>query len=494
MELKKMTKEYTDENSYAIDCLAAATGTLLDPDYNARNFESMIGFEKSFQKVCSSFILFVKSMGDREQALKYASRENFLDFFTNRKNGEATTEESSVIDLLYSRIQYNKENNNADLKEPGLLTERLMAARKKINLSKTATQILNSDTFKTSPVTWSEKYFEDLQKNLNDALESENDQETGLMFADDIAKFYSDTLDKRENGEYYSFHNKVFDELITEGPTPGHGGIIGGSTGMGKSALCLNVINDCINADAPVIYFPIEMGVENTLDRLASMRTHIPFKTILKLGRQDEIQNAREILDHEILALKAHTNFAIVNDSNINMRKLEMYIKQFQAKLPGRKHCIVFIDLLLLVAEFFDEKDGSMAQMIEKAINKLDLLAKKLGVHWVGVVQLNRTVEQDKVLTEQNIDKLRPTRSSVKNSAALLERARWAITIFRKRYFADLYLDEAEAQKIEDVAEIQLMKANDEQLGRRYMNFDGPTFTMTPRLTKEEQIVEAAMA
>jgi hypothetical protein len=217
MELKKMAKEYTDENSYAIDCLAAATGTLLDPDYNARNFESMIGFEKSFQKVCSSFILFVKSMGDREQALKYASRENFLDFFTNRKNGEATTEESSVIDLLYSRIQYNKENNNADLKEPGLLTERLAAARKKINLSKTATQILNSDTFKTSPVTWSEKYFEDLQKNLNDALESENDQETGLMFADDIAKFYSDTLDKRENGEYYSFHNKVFDELITEG-------------------------------------------------------------------------------------------------------------------------------------------------------------------------------------------------------------------------------------------------------------------------------------
>ena len=57
-----------------------------------------------------------------------------------------------------------------------------------------------------------------------------------------------------------------------------------------------------------------------------------------------------------------------------------------------------------------------------------------------------------------------------------------------------MYLDEAEAQKIEDVAEIQLMKANDEQLGRRYMNFDGPTFTMTPRLTKEEQIVEAAMA
>ena len=131
-----------------------------------------------------------------------------------------------------------------------------------------------------------------------------------------------------------------------------------------------------------------------------------------------------------------------------------------------------------MIKEFYD--DGSnMAQQIERAVNKLDILAKELGFHWVGVVQLNRSVESDKVLTEQSIEKLKPTRSAIKNSSALLERARWAITVFRKRYFADLYLTEEEAERIDDVAEIQLMKANDESISRRYMRFDGPTFKMT---------------
>ena len=102
-----------------------------------------------------------------------------------------------------------------------------------------------------------------------------------------------------------------------------------------------------------------------------------------------------------------------------------------------------------------------------------------MNFHWIGVVQLNRSVESDKVHSVQAIDKLKPTRSSIKNSSALLERARWAITIFRKRYFADLYLTKEEASTIEDIAEIQLMKANDEAIGRRYMTFDGKTFKMS---------------
>mgnify|MGYP002852929576 CR=1 FL=1 len=488
-----MAKEYENELKYSVDCITAAVGTLLDDNYAAKSFEGIIGFEKEFQKVCSSFILFVKGIGDRQSALQYVTRENFNEFYLGRKNGDTfTPQEEETANWIFKRIQYNKENNNADLKEPKQLAERLGDARRKINLAKSALGLLNTNEFKSDPVTWTGKYFEDLQKSLGEAVEDDIEQDNGLLFADDIAVYYNDVLDRREGGETYSFHNKVFDELITEGPTPGHGGIIGGSTGMGKSALCLNVINDMINADAPVLYLPIEMGVENTLDRLASIRTHIPFRDILKIGKKEELANAREVINHEIQALRTHPNFAIVNDSQINMKKLEGYIKAFQAKLEGRKYCVVFIDLLLLIAEFFDKDDGSMAQMIEKAINKLDLLAKKLGVHWVGVVQLNRSVESDKVLSVQSIDKLRPTRSSVKNSAALLERARWAITVFRRKYFADLYLPPEEASTLEDIAEIQLMKANDEAIGRREMDFDGPTFTMTPRMSREESIVQAA--
>lgn len=475
---------YRSRKDFVADSIIAATGSLLDEDYKSRDFESLIGLETPEQSICCNFINFVKSI-DSQKIQQYVTKPNFIDYILHKKgnNPVLSDRENEVINVLFERIEYNKQNNNSELKEPNQLYTQLSNARKKIDLANTLNGLSENDKFSQDAITWDDEYCKELQKSLDDAISSyDEEKNNNLYFGEDLSDYYHQKVEERKNGEEYSFHNKVFDSLITEGPTPGHGGIIGGSTGMGKSALCLNVINDLINADVPVIYFPIEMGMENTIDRLAAIRTGLPFKYITKIGKQDNPINEMEYqLLKEIDSLKVHPNFAIVDDANITMKKLENYIKQFQAKLPGKKYCIVFIDLLLMIKEFYD--DGSnMAQMIERAINKLDILAKRLGVHWVGVVQLNRTIESDKVLTEQSIDKLRPTRASIKNSSALLERARWAITIFRKKYFAELYLSEEEASGIEDIAEIQLMKANDEAIGRRYMTFDAQSFKLTENL------------
>lgn len=473
--------QFNSRKDYIISCITAAVGTFLDENYAAFDFGNIIGYESLEQSTCSNFITFVNSL-PKDQIAQYATRTNFNDFLLHRKGKEdaVTDREKEIADLIYDRITYNQANNNSELKEPSLLYKQLFSARKKINLSKSLNNLSDNEKFTQDAILWDDTYCEELQKSIDDALSDySTEEDDNLYFGSDLADYYQQRIEDRKSGETYSFHNEMLDSLITEGPTPGHGGIIGGSTGMGKSALCLNIINDLINADVPAMYFPIEMGMENTLDRLAAIRTGYPFKDIVRLGktREPNTELEEDIL-HEINALRVHPNFAIVSNPNITMKKLKSYIKRFQAKLPGKKYCIVFIDLLLMIKEFYD--DGSnMAQMIERAINKLDILAKELNVHWVGVVQLNRSVESDKVVSEQAIDKLRPTRSSIKNSAALLERARWAITIFRKKYFADLYLSEEEASGIEDIAEIQLMKANDEEIGRRYMTFDGPTFKLT---------------
>lgn len=471
---------YNSRKEYLISCILAATGTYLNEDYAARDFEKIIGAETPEQAICSSFINFLKTMKS-EDVEKYASRTNFNDYLlTNRNTTTLTDRENEIANIIYERISYNKQHNNSELKDPSLLYKQLSNARKKINLAKTLNDLSDNDIFLQDAITWNDKYCEELQTSLNDAITDYSEEtDDKVYFGTDISEYYHQKIEDRKNGEVYSFHNKVLDSLVTEGPTPGHGGIIGGSTGMGKSALCLNIINDLINADVPTMYFPIEMGLENTIDRLAAIRTKYPFKDIVRIGKTQEPNNElEETVLHEIDSLKIHPNFAIIGDPNITMSKLRSYIKRFQAKLTGKKYCIVFIDLLLMIKEFYD--DGSnMAQMIERAINKLDILAKELNFHWVGVVQLNRTVESDKVLSEQSIDKLRPTRASIKNSAALLERSRWAITIFRKKYFADLYLSEEEASGIEDIAEIQLMKANDEAIGRRYLSFDAPTFSLS---------------
>jgi len=473
---------FKTRKDYIIACIQAAVGTLLDENYFVQDFENLIGHETPEQSVCTSFISYIKTSKQRETALQYTSRTNFNDYLLTRKNNEALTDrENGLIDILFSRITYNKENNNAELKDPDVLIKQLSEARKKIDLAKSLQGLSENEQFSQDPVTWSDKYCEELRNSVSDATDTyENSDENVILSGDSLSQYYEQKIEDRKNGETYSFHSPMLDALITEGPTPGHGGIIGGSTGMGKSALCLNIINDMIDADLPVMYFPIEMGVENTLDRLTSIRTGIPFKEIRNIGKKEnqDLTALEQGVKQVTAALRAHTNFAIIPDANITLKKLRNYIRKFQAKLPGRKYCVVFIDLLLMIKEFYDE-GSNMAQMIERAINKLDILAKELGIHYVGVVQLNRTIEADKVLSVQSIEKLRPTRAAIKNSSALLERARWAITVFRKKYFADLYLGESEANTVtDDIVEVQLMKANDEAISRKYMTFNGPTFKM----------------
>lgn len=469
--------QYDSRQDYVADCILAAVGTYFNEDYLTRNFEDVIGNSSIEQSVCSRFISFVKTVSNKQ----YVTQTNFYDYLQSKAISQEgiLDREQELSKLIFELLQ--NENTKSTLKDPKELFTRLLEARRKINLENSITSLKESDEFSEDAVTWSKDYFDKVQKTLESVEEDSSlDEEDEIYFGEDLTKYYQEKIENRKNGETYSFHNKIFDELVTEGPTPGHGGIIGGSTGMGKSALCLNVINDLINADVPCMYLPIEMGMENTLDRLVSIRTGYPFKEIVRIGKTQETNTEleKQIL-YEIKSLSVHPNFAIVNKANINMKTLKMYIKRFQAKLPGNKYCIVFIDLLLMIQDFYDNGTGNMATAIERAINKLDILAKELGIHWVGVVQLNRSVESDKVLSEQSINKLRPTRASIKNSAALLERARWAITVFRKKYFADLYLSEEEAAGIDDIAEIQLMKANDESISRRFATFDGPTFKIT---------------
>lgn len=466
-----------NKNEYTLDCVIASIGTLLDSNYKVYDFETVIGKETLPQDICSNFIKYVKG----SENAQYITKDNFNEYLNKNLSDErkANPNIEKFVDIIFQQISSNKERNNSGLKDPKTLYKDLSDIRIKTNLANSLHEVTETDDFNKNVLEWSNDYFNKLKGQVSELLDNNQNTDNEIYTADKIEAHYKEVLDEREKGNVYSFHNSVFDSLISEGPTPGHGGIIAGSTGMGKSTLCLNLVNDLINADIPNIYFPIEMGLDNTIDRLVSLRSEIPFKEIISYGKGENInKDLRQLIENEVHKLKAHTNFAIINDPRIDMLKLKNYIKGFQSRLPGSKYCIVIIDLLLMIREFYDD-GNNMAQMIERAINKLDILAKELGVHWIGVVQLNRSVESDKVLSIQSIDKLKPTRSSVKNSSALLERARWAITIFRKKYFADLYLSEEEASSIPDIAEIQLMKANDEQIGRKYMNFEGDTFKMT---------------
>lgn len=463
---------YKDIQEYLADCMLATVGSYLDDNYKKYNFEEAINAGLNDTKVMSAYIYFTKATD-----VPYNNESNFQNFYLEKIGRPTLTEaENRIIGLIF-QIK-NDPNVASKLKEPNLLYNNICKATERIKFKHSMDLLMSSNEYlNQDPVNWTEDYYNDLKEKAATSLNQDIGIKNNILSAKDIADYYRKVFEDRRDAKRYLFHWKPIDNIVTDGANPGHGGCIAGSTGMGKSALCANILNHMIEANVPCMYFPIEMGTENSVDRLISMRTKIPYKELVR-PEPENFNATLKIIEEEMKAFEIHKNFAICEDPSIDIQKLRTYVKQFQAGLESDdKYCVVIIDLMTMIKEFY-MTEASMAQGIEKAINMLDILAKQLNFHYIGVVQLNRTVEQDKVHSIQDIDKLKPTRTSIKNSNAILERARYMISIFRPKYFADLYLTEDEASTVRDIAEIAVLKQNNGDVGKVLMEYNGPCFLM----------------
>jgi replicative DNA helicase len=174
--------------------------------------------------------------------------------------------------------------------------------------------------------------------------------------------------------------------------------------------------------------------------------------------------------------------FRFIDEPDITLEQIHHHIREFKLAYKV-DYLIVFVDLITQVREFMDmssNKNASLPTIMEKAINKVNAIAKKENVCIVAIAQMNRDADSAKITTMQDIDKLRPTLNTIKNSAALAERSRAVLSVFRAKYYSDRYLpNDEEAREEPDVLEIQVVKQNMGRVGNigKY-NFNGPTFKL----------------
>jgi replicative DNA helicase len=156
-------------------------------------------------------------------------------------------------------------------------------------------------------------------------------------------------------------------------------------------------------------------------------------------------------------------------------------------------YAMVFVDLVTQVKDFvtLGFKGGSnLSTAVELAVNKLNAIAKKEGVCFVCIAQMNRDADSAKISDISEIPNLRPTLNNVKNSHALGERARVAIALFRPKYYADrLFPDHEAVQFMPDQLEAQVVKQSMGRVGIRGLYlFNGPMFKLTPIAQEEEPV------
>lgn len=320
-----------------------------------------------------------------------------------------------------------------------------------------------------------------------EAITSKNNDDIKrlLTFEDWFDLYEKEGFPQRLRGKQYTFRHFIFDTLVPGGPVPGEVGVLASASGSGKTTIATDLANALIEFNIPLIYCLLEMSAVSILDRLLSNRLGIPYKDITNPGENfDAIQVQIEQEKKELINNK---NFRVCEDPEMSINDLSKHIKKFQADI-GQKYCIVIIDLISMMPDFTKSMSGAnFAQGIEVAINRLSAVAKTLGVHILGVLQLGKSSEPERAINDiKDIMNYRPTKAQIKNAHAWTERSRYVLTTFRPKYYAEASLPEEIVDEMQDIMDISVVKQNNSELKTVQALFIGETFSIEPLETKFE--------
>jgi replicative DNA helicase len=303
---------------------------------------------------------------------------------------------------------------------------------------------------------------------------------------------YIAELEDRSKGKKYPYGDENLDEFIFKGAYPGAITTIAASTGQGKSTYVLNLISTLIDRYIPCMYASLEMSGIDTYDRLIALRREIPMSDLHTCD--SSLLSVIDVVKEEKESLKANKNFYFVEEPSLSIARLRALVKEFKQRAKT-DYAIIAVDLVTQLTDFMHNKgNSSVANSIETAMNDLNALAKEQNVHIIAVVQFNREADNFRVSTIEELDMLRPTLNHIKNSAAIAERSRVVLSLFRKKYYSDRYLIGVEgADLIPDLMETTILKNSSGPVGHVfYYAFEGEFFRCTPMLEDQVTKMQAA--
>lgn len=351
--------------------------------------------------------------------------------------------------------------------------------------------------------------FEYLAKLTSTAGPVDNDKLLGALFTvDTILKSgrsssilkdfdrwsdeYIEDIKERAKGRRYPYGDEKLDQFIFKGAYPGAITTIAAGTSQGKSTYVLNIINSLINLYIPCMYLSLEMDGIDTYDRLVALRRDIPMEDLHSCD--ESVLSVIKVVEEEKQLLKDNKKFFFVEEPLLSLARLRALIKEFKQRAKT-DYAVIAVDLATQLTDFMHNKaNTSVANSIETAMNDLNAIAKEQHVHIIAVVQFNREADNYKIHSIEELELLRPTLNNIKNSAAIAERSRVVIGLFRKKYYADRYLIGVEgADLIPDILECQVLKNSSGMVGNIFKYaFEGKYFRCTPLLEDEVTSMQAA--
>tara|TARA_R110000782_G_scaffold195308_1_gene284825 strand:- start:406 stop:1161 length:756 start_codon:yes stop_codon:yes gene_type:complete len=235
---------------------------------------------------------------------------------------------------------------------------------------------------------------------------------------------------------------------------------------MGKTsqALC-EAKNMAFDLDYNVVFFSLEMGAEQLMQRLISIESSIPLNEI----RTGQLSDAQWVKYNKHVEKLSGNNLMIVDDI-YNLSGIRTRCKKL--KMRGKLD-VVFIDYLQLIVHHVG-KGRSKENEVSEISRSLKMLAKDLKVPVIALSQLSRACEsrQDK----------KPMLSDLRDSGAIEQDADVVEFVYRPEYYEEL-----REPSIEGKAYVLIQKHRNGSLKDVEFNFvkectrfDDPSFLPPP--------------
>ena len=319
---------------------------------------------------------------------------------------------------------------------------------------------------------------QDIVYEIQNCINLAKGQATSVKSIGEMFDSYQNVLAQRLDGSAFRDTGcSLLNDALPTGFSPDEITTIFGSTGIGKSTYSLYLINRLINKMIPCFYVSLEMSETATMDRWMASRLRIPLQELFsKKGQIEESVFERVRLERE--KLEHGRKFAFIDETKVSSASLEKMIEQIKLKLKT-DYLVVFVDLATMLDDF---SEGSPSAY-EQAMNSLHQLAKRAGVHLVLIVQaLNKSLEDRRPKTFEDLQAFRPLLASIKNSGAIAERSRNVLSVFRQHYYAKRFFPEDPlVAEEDDILDVPVMKCSNGVMGTivRYL-YDGEHFRIYP--------------
>lgn len=203
--------------------------------------------------------------------------------------------------------------------------------------------------------------------------------------------------------------------------------IVAARPGMGKTTICLNLINNVLNRGNGVVFFSLEMPAEQIMLRMLSAKTSIPLQNIMTAKMDDDEWSRMSDACDDM----AQKKLFVYDSGYVNIHQIRTQMRKLKSSHPEISLCVIdYIGLMMATSNYSDRH-----LQIAEISRGLKLLARELDMPIIALSQLNRSLEA-------RANK-RPMLSDLRESGAIEQDADTILFVYRD----EVYLEQEEKER-----------------------------------------------